>query len=304
MNDYTCKSPVAMIFFNRPDTTKEVLDAIRVAKPSKMYLISDAPRAGRADDEEKVTACRKLVEEGIDWPCEVHKNYAESNMGCRDRVASGISWVLSQENCTIILEDDVVPAPDFFPYMDTMLEAYKDNPKVMMVSGTNLLKNYSMDKPYIFSCFSSIWGWGTWARAWEKYDVDVKSWPEVKKSGRLMGIHGRFSYMFLKKDIESVYTHAKDTWDIQWDYCRHMNRGLGIVPRANLIRNIGFDREDATHTTGSTAEDFSYGIIEFPLPVEKVIRRDLEYDRAYINKYFGLNKVINFVKKKCHRGQF
>ena len=83
-----------------------------------------------------------------------------------------------------------------------------------------------------------------------------------------------------------------------------MNRGLGIVPRANLIRNIGFDREDATHTTGSTAEDFSYGSIEFPLPVEKEIHRDLEYDKAYINKYFGLNKVINFVKKKCHRGQF
>ena len=304
MQNYTCKSPVAMIFFNRPDTTKEVLDAIRVAKPGKMYLISDAPREGRADDEEKVAACRKLVEEGIDWPCEICKNYAEHNMGCRDRVASGISWVLSQEECTIILEDDVVPSPDFFPYIDTMLEAYKDDPKVMMVSGTNLIKNYRIDAPYTFSCFSSIWGWATWARAWNLYDVDVKDWPEVKASGKLMGIHGRFSYMFLKKDIDSVYTKAKDTWDIQWDYCRHMHRGLGIVPRENMIRNIGFDREDATHTTGGSTEDFSYGKVEFPIPIQKHVRRNLDYDRAFINKYFGVRKIINFLRKKVHMGQF
>ena len=301
MENYICKSPVAMIFFNRPDTTKEVLDAIRVAKPPKMYLISDAPREGREDDTEKVAACRKLVGEGIDWPCEVHKNYAESNMGCRDRVASGITWVLSQEERTIILEDDVVPSEDFFPYMDTMLEAYKDNRKVMMVSGTNLLKNYHMPMPYTFSCFSSIWGWGTWARAWKDYDPDVKDWPEVKASGKLMGIHGRFSYMFLKKDLDSVYTHTKDTWDIQWDYCRHMHRGLGVVPRENLIRNIGFDREDATHTTGSTVEDFAYGKMTFPLPIVTSVRRDLEYDKAYINKYFGMRKVVNFVKKKLKK---
>ena len=296
--DQICTVPVALIFFNRPDTTKEVLDAVRVAAPKKMYLISDAPRAGREDDEEKVAACRKLVEEAIDWPCEVKKNYAESNMGCRERVATGISWVLSQEEETIILEDDVVPAPAFFAYCEEMLKMYKDNERVMMVSGTNLLKNYQMQKPYTFSCFSSIWGWATWARAWKHYDMDVKDWPEVKKSGKLMGIHGRVCYLFLKKDIDSVYTKAKDTWDIQWDYCRHMHRGLGIVPRENLIRNIGFDREDATHTTGTTTEDFSYGEMSFPLPMETHVCRDLEYDRAYLEKYFGVRKVINFIKKK------
>ncbi len=291
-------TPVAFIIFNRPDTTKEVFEKIREAKPKKLYLISDAPREGREDDVEKVNETRGYVESHIDWDCELHKNYAESNMGCKNRVYTGISWVLENEETTIILEDDVVPMPEFFRYCQEMLEHYKDNEKVMMVSGTNLLKNHKIDKQYTFSCFSSIWGWATWKRAWDKYDVDIKGWPEVHKNGTFKGVQSGLAYMFLKRNMDSVYNHVKDTWDIQWDYCRHINRGLGVVPKENMICNIGFDREDATHTSGSSDEDFSYGSINFPIDFNVEVKRDLDYDKAYIKKYYGMKKVMNFVKKK------
>ena len=291
-------TPVAFIIFNRPDTTKEVFEKIREAKPKKLYLISDAPREGREDDVEKVNETREYVESHIDWECELHKNYAESNMGCKNRVYTGISWVLENEETTIILEDDVVPMPEFFRYCQEMLEHYKDNEKVMMVSGTNLLKNYKIDKQYTFSCFSSIWGWATWKRAWDKYDVDIKGWPEVPKNGTFKGVQSGLAYMFLKRNMDSVYNHVKDTWDIQWDYCRHINRGLGVVLKENMICNIGFDREDATHTSGSSDEDFSYGSINFPIDFNVEVKRDLDYDKAYIKKYYGMKKVMNFVKKK------
>ena len=297
--EFKLSVPVMMIIFNRPDTTKEVFEGIRRAKPPKFYIVSDAPREGREDDVEKVKACREYVESHIDWPCEVIKDYAETNMGCKMRMASGITNVLSKEPYTIILEDDVVPVPEFFRYCEEMLKLYENDERVMMISGTNLIRDHKIDAPYTFSCFSSIWGWATWARAWKDYDVDVKDWPELKKKGTLKTVQGDgFAYMFLTKHIDSVYTHEKDTWDIQWDYCRHTHHGLGIVPRENLIRNIGFDREDATHTTWHTEEDFSYGTVEFPLKKILPIKRDVEYDRAYIKKYYGVKKFAEALAKR------
>lgn len=295
---FKLETPVAFIVFNRPDTTKIVFEKIREAKPSKLYIIADAAREDKEGEEEKVLETRRIVEEGVDWDCQVFKNYAEHNMGCRDRVSSGISWVLSNEEKTIILEDDVVPSMDFFIYEQEMLEYYKHNEKVMMVSGTNLIKKPVLEKQYTFSCFSSIWGWGTWARAWKHYDVDIKGWPEVHKTGRFKCVAPGLGYMFLKKNMDSVYNHKKDTWDIQWDYCRHVMRGLGVVPAANLIENIGFDREDATHTQGKSGEDFSYGEITFPLEFTDEVKRDAKYDMAYLKKYYGVKKIGNFVKRK------
>lgn len=290
--------PVAFIIFNRPDTTQVVFDRIRAARPKKLYIISDAPRDGREDDLIKVAETRCYVESHIDWECEVHKNYAESNMGCKRRVASGISWVLEHEERTIILEDDVVPSDDFFPFMQEMLDFYNDSSRVMMISGTNLLKNYEIEGSYTFSCFSSIWGWATWRRAWEQYDIDVKDWPRIDKEGSFRCVQNGLAYTFLKKHMDSVYTHEKDTWDIQWDYCRHKARGLGVVPKVNMINNIGFDRADATHTNGSSDEDFSYGKLSFPLEHAVEIKRDVDYDEAYIRKYYGVKNAIGAVLRR------
>jgi radical SAM mobile pair protein B len=103
------------------------------------------------------------------------------------RMASGITNVLSKEPYTIILEDDVVPVPEFFRYCEEMLKLYENDERVMMISGTNLIRDHKIDAPYTFSCFSSIWGWATWARAWKDYDVDVKDWPEITNPRKYAG---------------------------------------------------------------------------------------------------------------------
>lgn len=298
---FELNTPVAFIIFNRPDTTALVFEKIREAKPKKLYVIADAARKDKEGEAEKVLATRKIIDEGVDWECEVHKNYAEENMGCKMRVSSGISWVLENEDRTIILEDDIIPSKDFFRFQQEMLEYYKDNTRVMMVSGINLIKKPVIESQYTFSCFPGIWGWGTWARAWKHYDVDVKAWPEVHKSGNFKCVMSGLGYMFLKRDIDSVYNHVKDTWDIQWDFCRHYMRGLGVVPAVNMIENIGFDRDDATHTTEKSSEDFSYGEMEFPIAFDVEVKRNTEYDAAYIKKYFGVGKIKNYVRKKIFK---
>jgi len=296
MNEFKLTTPVAFIIFNRLDTTKEVFEKIREAKPQKLYIISDAAR--NEAESEKVTQTRNYVENNIDWECEVHKNYAESNMGCKKRVASGISWVLEQEENTIILEDDCIPKKEFFQYCQEMLERYKDNPEVMMVTGTNLIGDKEISHDYTFSYFSMIWGWATWKRAWNLYDVQIPLWPDAKKSKKMLPVYGRLSYFFFERDTDKVYHNEKDTWDIQWDFTRLYYQGLGVVPKGNLINNIGFNREDATHTTGESFEDFTYGEISFPLKHPASVVRNIKYDKAYLKKYFGMRKVVNFVRKK------
>lgn len=290
-------TPVAFIVFNRPDTTKQVFECIREAKPTKLYIISDAPRIGRDDDVEKVRETREYVESHIDWDCEVHKNYAETNMGCKMRVSSGISWVLEQEESTIILEDDIVPTQDFFRFCHDMLEYYADNERVMMISGANYVKDYKIEDQYTFSCFAGIWGWATWRRAWKNYDVDIKGWPETDKSGEFRAVQDGLAYMFLKKHMDDVYNHTKDTWDYQWDYCRFKAHGLGVVPKENMIKNIGFG-EDATHTDGDMKLDFTTGDVAFPINFNVPVKRNTDFDKAYIKKNFGVRRAFEVAKRR------
>ena len=117
------KSAVTLIFFNRSDTLEKVFEKIRMARPPKLFLVQDGARENNSKDIEGIRACRKIVE-NIDWECEVFKNYSEVNLGCGVRPQSGITWVLSQVESTIILEDDCVPEMSFFDYCDEMLEKY------------------------------------------------------------------------------------------------------------------------------------------------------------------------------------
>ena len=49
----TLHAPVLFIVFNRPDTTIKVFEAIRKAKPKRLYISSDGPR------EEKMEKIKK-----------------------------------------------------------------------------------------------------------------------------------------------------------------------------------------------------------------------------------------------------
>lgn len=106
------KTPVVMIIFNRPDLTEILFREVARARPKKLLVIADGPRAGRPEEAEKVAATRKIVDR-VDWDCEVLKCYSDSNLGCKNRVSSGITWAFEQVEEAIILEDDCIPDPTF-----------------------------------------------------------------------------------------------------------------------------------------------------------------------------------------------
>lgn len=164
--NYQCKSPVLLIFFNRPDTFQQVFEQVRKAKPPRLILAQDGPR--NEMDKEGILLCRKIAEK-IDWNCEVVREYSEVNLGCGIRPQSAISKALELFDRVIILEDDCVPAESFFRYCDEMLEKYRDDERIAYISGLNHFETWDCgEQDYFFTKTGAIWGWATWANKWNR----------------------------------------------------------------------------------------------------------------------------------------
>lgn len=246
------KTPVAFIIFNRPDTAERVFLEIAKVKPPKLLVIADGPRVGRPGELEKCLATRAIIDR-VDWPCEVVTNFSDNNLGCKGRLSSGIDWVFSQVEEAIILEDDCLPDAGFFQFCEEMLEKYRFDQRIGMVSGVNFLEDrLIIEESYYFSKYMPIWGWATWRRAWVNYDVSIKKWPKLKQDNflkeRIKSIDERNYWI---KVFDKVYNGSIDTWDYQWVLCNWLQNRLSIIPNVNLISNIGF-RSDATHTSGKS----------------------------------------------------
>jgi hypothetical protein len=267
MPEFELKTPVAFIIFNRPDTTERVFAEIARARPPKLLVVGDGPRNNREGEAEKVAAARAIIDR-VDWPCEVVTNYSEANLGCKIRVSSGLDWVFEQVPEAIILEDDCLPHPTFFRFCEELLERYRDDQRIGMISGDNFQFGLTINHDsYYFSNFNHIWGWASWRSRWQHdYDVQMKSWPQVRDGGRLMDwVIDKYERDALKDTFERVYQGGIDTWDYQWAFASRLNGRMAVMPNVNLISNIGFGA-DATHTTGEN--EFSNMLvspINFPL---------------------------------------
>ena len=248
MADFQLRTPVALIIFNRPDTTERVFKEIAKAKQPKLFIIADGPRMDRPGEKELCEQARAIVP-NIDWNCEVFTNFADTNMGCKKRVASGIDWVFEQVEEAIILEDDCLPEQSFFRFCEEMLIKYRDNERVGMVSGGNLqFGNNRGSGSYYFSRYTHIWGWASWRRAWQHYDLEMTQWPAFRDEGWIdMMFSNKGEREYWRYSFDAVYSGKLDTWDCSWTLTSLIRGMLQVVPNVNLISNIGFG-PDATHT--------------------------------------------------------
>jgi hypothetical protein len=242
--------PILFIVFNRPDTTRRVFQKIREIQPERLFIAADGPRIGIEGDEEKCETVRNLVMEGIDWPCEVITLFRDQNLGCGLAVSGAITWFFENVEEGIILEDDTVPDSSFFNYCKTLLEIYRDDPRIMLISGDNFQDGQWRGKAsYYFSAYNHIWGWASWKRAWKYYDYTLAGFTEESFKEILKKYFSeKFEHDYWFKNFRRVKEHAMATWDFQWTFSIWEAGGMSILPNVNLVTNIGFG-EDATHTT-------------------------------------------------------
>lgn len=291
------KTPVLFLVFNRLDTTKEVLQTIRNAKPSRLYIAADGPRGSHPGEDEKIRAVRDYVLGHIDWDCKVKTLFREKNLGCKYAVSSGIDWFFENEEMGIILEDDCLPARSFFLFCEELLAKYQHDNTIMHISGFNPLVAYQIDSSYCFSRFGPIWGWASWRRAWEKYDVNMSSWPEKRQHLLRDGLaHSNAESKWRQTVFDKVYTNHIDTWDYQWSFARLVYRGLSIMPRVSLISNIGFSGS-ATHTVSEAPDHYlRHYELEFPLYHPPSVLEDTRFGKLYLEN-FAMPSRANFLKR-------
>lgn len=287
MTSWKLEKPVALIIFNRPVPTQRVFEEIRAARPPKLLIIADGPRAERLGESHACAQTRAIVQQ-VDWPCEVETEFSEVNLGCRRRVASGIDWVFSRVPEAIILEDDCLPHPLFFRYCAELLDRHRDDPRVGMIAGTRLHPiAASSEASYFYSKYASIWGWATWRRAWARYDHSAANWPELRRSGAFHALTSPRERLYWERAFEGVHRGAIDTWDYQWTLTCWCESMLSVVPRGNLISNIGFG-PDATHTTKANPyADLPTVAMSFPLVHPRLVLADRATDAAYGAAAFG-----------------
>lgn len=280
--------PILFMVFNRPDKTEITFNQIRKQKPRVLYVAADGPRSDREGEKEKCEQVRSLVH-NIDWPCSTKYLFRDKNLGCYNACLSAINWFFSEVEMGIIIEDDCLPHTSFFPYCEELLKKYKDDDRIMMISGTNL-NIESGSSSYYFSRYGQIWGWATWRKSWLKFE------PEMDVNNKRILFNNKNEEKYWRKNFTTPY------WDVQWAvYSMWLNNGLAVMPNTNLVTNIGFGKE-ATHYVdeNSITAGIDSKSITFPLihPHDFVV--DAKRDNEFFYKYYYQSyskRIINKLKR-------
>lgn len=277
------KTPIIFIIYKRLGTALKVFDQIKLIKPDKLYLIADGPK--NIDEGKKCSELRNIIENIIDWKCDLIKVYSDTNLGCAKRVQTGLDYVFENEEMAIILEDDTLPDPSFFNFCEELLNRYKDDLRVAHISGCNLYSNsVNFKESYCFSSIVNIWGWATWKRAWNNYDINMPSWDKKDKASFLRHWISSNGELNGTRKMFDLHCNNKDpwTWDYQWVYACWNSNGLAIMPSHNLVSNIGIG-PDATNTKSKMEIGIYPKVtksISFPLRHPK-INRNTDFEIKY-----------------------
>jgi hypothetical protein len=291
------ETPVALFTYRRPEQTRRVVERILEAEPPQVLVVADGP----ADDAEReqVAAVRQTIAEA-DWECELSRNYADGNLGLKERFATGLEWIFDEVPEVIILEDDTLPDPTFFRFCDELLDRFRGDKRVWDITGRNEMGVYSQGGySYHYSYYGSIWGWATWRSSYEEYDPEMVAWDDPIVRDRIRDLLVEGNQVEYAEDVYNrTWNGDHITWDYQWGFARHRNSGLSVVPAKNLVENIGFD-EMATNT--KTPNNFAgtpVRAMNFPISHPPFVGVDREYDRQFhLRRYDKSNLLKRWVSR-------
>jgi hypothetical protein len=224
--------------------------------------------------------------------------FSKQNLGCKTCVSSGLDWVFKQVEEAIILEHDCVPDITFFSYCQEMLNKFRHDNRVLMISGTNLAWDLPIKESYYLSRYPHIWGWASWRRSWKSYDVNMEDLPQLLANKSFINSFRRKSeYLYWSRVLCEVREGRVDTWDAQIVYLAFSNSQLTVYPSGNLITNIGFNA-NATHTKERNKLLANLPLVSFKWEDcdPKIFLPHYEAEKKRkLKEGIGINKYIKFI---------
>lgn len=274
---------VAIIIYNRPMHTQTLIESLRLARPKKVYVIADGPKTESEIDKDLVGKSRAALK-SIDWHCDIQEVFADSNLGLRERVLSGLDVVFENEEKAIILEDDCIPDVTFFRYCQELLARYEFVANVGIISGHNAATFPNSGNSYFFSSFTPIWGWATWSRTWREFRKadQVEKWSEDE----IEDVLSTFTTGLFRRQFKKMMLTAEklSTWDISFAVFLRQKRFVNAIPSVSLISNIGFGQR-STHTKFKPFDiEIKSGRLTFPLKHPEGVSEDPSYEPTLYRK--------------------
>ena len=294
---------VLVLAFNRPEVTSGLIQALRIARPGQVFFAVDGPRPSRRGERERVAEVCALADR-IDWKCDLQTLFRPTNLGCKLAVSEAITWFFEHVDEGIILEDDCMPHVSFFQFAAELLDRFRGDQRVMMVSGDNFqLGRRATAYDYYFSRYTHIWGWATWRRAWRLYDHSMRWWPELRDADWLLGLLGASdAARYWKAIFDETHQERNTSWAYRWTYSAWVNSGLTILPAVNLVSNIGFGK-DATHTLRKSNRFAALPVQEMTSPLRHppYMIRDERADRFTQRTMFRRAPLWRRAAKRVYR---
>ena len=269
------KTPILLITFNRPDHTRQTLRRILEAHPCDLYIFQDGARKGNANDALKCEQVRDVINELVaEYKAKhssslltLHSYFSEANLSCGAGPMTGISWFFENVEQGIVMEDDCLAHPDFFPYCEELLNRYKGT-EVKFINSTlyddrwtkALVPNIDITSyllpltcSYGFSRYMVTGAWASYREVWQGFDLDLKDMSALKFAWHVYRLTGNLAeaewWWYQVRAIQQD-KNKKSYWDYQMQIHLFRQNALTIHPAVNLISNIGFDAE-GTHTKGN-----------------------------------------------------
>lgn len=242
------ETPIIFIVYNRPKQTSLSFECIRSAKPKTLYLIADGPNSQKPTDTKNCQLVREIISK-INWKCQVYQNFADENLGLKNRVVSGLDWAFQKTDSAIILEDDCVPHNDFFFFAEAMLNRYRHSDDVATINGANFQNGIQRgDGTYYFSKYNHCWGWATWSHVWQSNSTNMEFWEKWRKTDDWEScFQNPIERNYWQKVFDDLYQNDRNTWAIPFTGSLWYKNLKSVTPNANLVSNVGFG-PDGVHT--------------------------------------------------------
>ena len=284
--------PILFLIFNREDTTQRVFDAIRLQKPKYLFVAADGARNHKEGELDKCLRVRDIIKQ-VDWDCELKTLFREENLGCKIAVSSAITWFFENVEQGIILEDDCLPDPSFFPYCEELLNRYKEDTRIGHISGDNFLPGIIEEELSYDFCFCShIWGWATWRRVWKNYDLNFPFWEQQKDKRSFLFLNKREEIYFSSFISDVLHNRNNiNTWDTQYWFTLRLQSQLAVYPSVNLVTNIGLGDLNATHTSKGKKAPMAASM-PFPLKHPQYVLRNKILDSK--TNFFSWKRLMQY----------
>ena len=295
MNNYLL-APIVLFVYNRPWHTRQTLESLRqniLADQSQLIIYSDGVKDNASTtDLKNIYEVRQIIREK-QWCQKVSIIESNKNYGLADSIIKGVTETVNTYGKVIVLEDDMLTSKHFLKFMNDALFLYQDEQEVACVSG--FVHPIKFESLFLIRG-AEIWGWGTWKRAWDLFEIDSeKLFSELKKRNLTyrFDMNGTVNCTDL---LVSQIEGKVSSWGIRWYASAFLANKLHLYPPKTLIKNIGRDGT-GTHEGASLLQESE--VYEESIDVFKIEVKESKLELQLLINYFrDKNKQLLYISLK------